>query len=33
MTKIFENIEILKQHLNIQPLNTGEIFNYRGSEK
>lgn len=32
MTKIFENIEILKQHLSIQPLNTGEIFNYRGIE-
>ncbi len=32
MTKIFENIEILKQHLSIQPLNTGEIFNYRGME-
>jgi len=32
MTKTFENINQIKQYLNIQPLNTGAIFNYRGIE-
>ncbi len=32
MTKNFESLEQLKQHLQIQEINTGKIFNYRGIE-